>query len=130
METEFTSGLTFLQSKFVFVDSCSSKIEDYYLIEAVSKMVALWGDEQIFSKNFCELLQSYLRPKLDMTRQKVQAQMTNNFYNKESAEEVAAKRLQKQLKVINMFDEPREAVRLELNIRKLDAAKTLKTLSE
>jgi len=44
------------------------------MLSTLSQLIKLWEDEAIFAKTFCELLQSYLRPKLEHAYAKISTQ--------------------------------------------------------
>ncbi len=68
------TGWTSLRSKLFFNLSVYSACEDFYMLDNLSKLIKLWEDESIFAKTFCDLMHSYLRPKMDAARSK-----NNNF---------------------------------------------------
>jgi len=48
-----------------------SACEDYYVLENLFKLIKLWEDEQIFAKTFCDMLYSFLRPRIENARGKL-----------------------------------------------------------
>jgi hypothetical protein len=48
-----------------WVDIFANSSDDFYLLDNLSKLIRLWEDEYVFAKTFCDLLHSFLRPKLD-----------------------------------------------------------------
>ncbi len=48
-----------------------SACEDFYMLDNLSKLIKLWEDELIFAKTFCDLLNSYIRHKIDVARSKL-----------------------------------------------------------
>jgi len=55
-----------------------STCEDFYVLEALVRVIQIWEDEFIFAKSFTEVLKSFLRPKMEIARQKLgNKNMTN-----------------------------------------------------
>jgi hypothetical protein len=44
--------------------------EDYFLLEAVTRVIQIWEDEMIFSKSFTDVLKQYLQPPMENARAK------------------------------------------------------------
>jgi hypothetical protein len=71
------TGLIFLQSKFASFILFTSACEDFYMLDNLFKLIKLWEDEQIFAKTFCDMLYSFLRPRIDTARGKLH--LNSNF---------------------------------------------------
>ncbi len=53
-----------------WVDIFANACDDFCILDNLSKLVKLWEDESIFAKTFCDLLHSFLKPKLEHARSK------------------------------------------------------------
>ena len=65
------TGSTSLLSKYNKFTYSDSSCEDFFCLDNLQKLIKLWEDEQIFAKTFCELLYSYLRPRIESARSKL-----------------------------------------------------------
>jgi len=55
-------------SNVTFFSAC----DDFDMLKELSSLIQIWETQAIFAKSFCDLLQSYLRPKIDAALSKRQ----------------------------------------------------------
>jgi len=54
-------------------------VDNFYIIDMLWRLLQLWEDEFIFVRSFTDLLKSYLKPQLEMAKQKLQPHELGQF---------------------------------------------------
>ena len=84
----------------------------------------MWDEAQFFDRVFSDQLKSFIRPKMDIIRQRQIAADGQGSLHLHNAQET----LLKHLKAINMYDEVISSVQLDLQCQRLQANSRLKPL--
>lgn len=84
----------------------------------------MWDEAQIFDRIFSDQLKSFIRPKMDIIRQRQLAAEGQGSLLLHNAQQT----LQKHLKTINMFDEVISSVQLDLHSQRLNANNRMKPM--